>query len=612
MGYEIAVWSSDYGIAATHIVGTEDNGTALNVVKYYGDSVFEKEGLQGTTTFTATPAASYKFKRWVYRIGGDAGDQQTSDQNPFYYNGADHGNAQLIIRAESENAWGGGDNTQWSVSDHQLGYVESYDYGEPVASFIISSKTIYRFECKFRTQGTARIYTSGYTDTIGYISTSKDFDASSGEPNFPDNCEGSGGYGDNFLLTSNVAADTTYYIWVRGTYNETVGETYLYIEAPEDIDEPDPDEPNPDDVWAIMEDDLVPYEPFHSAISGKTLYRFPVSFPDSGTAKFYSVSNIDLVGYVSESADYDDESGVPDDYIARNDDRNAATSDFYIEWEAAANTTYYLWLRGYSEDVSGEFRAYVEPPIPSKWSVTERDFGTVTGEKSPTANLVPKQVFRYAMTFTSGGEAKFYSYGTTDLCAFLSTSTEFDTSTGQPKSIDAQDDNGGYNGWNFSITHTVKANTPYYLYVRGAKGTEKAAIGFYIEPPEGATVVAKWDWTLSNGEASAEKTLAAHTAITGGGDVTDFSFLVWNDMCAKVAAILAVAGLTWDEKFATYNNTKMSKDDRTLTAARFNSLRYNIGSRQPTGIQDVSPEQDVLGRYFTTLASSINDWIDKL
>ena len=100
-------------------------------------------------------------------------------------------------------------------------------------------------------------------------------------------------------------------------------------------------------------------------------------------------------------------------------------------------------------------------------------------------------------------------------------------------------------------------------------------------------LVSAWSWSSSNGTASASQTKAAYTALTNNGSTSDFSYLVWNDMCSKVIEIENAAGLTWSTKYASYADTKMSSSDKVLTATRFNSLRYNIGRSYSTGINEV-------------------------
>ena len=125
-------------------------------------------------------------------------------------------------------------------------------------------------------------------------------------------------------------------------------------------------------------------------------------------------------------------------------------------------------------------------------------------------------------------------------------------------------------------------------------------------------LVSAWSWSSSNGTASASQTKAAYTALTNNGSTSDFSYLVWNDMCSKVIEIENAAGLTWSTKYASYADTKMSSSDKVLTATRFNSLRYNIGHSYSTGINEVASGDTVYAWYFTTLARCMNEWIDEL
>lgn len=125
-------------------------------------------------------------------------------------------------------------------------------------------------------------------------------------------------------------------------------------------------------------------------------------------------------------------------------------------------------------------------------------------------------------------------------------------------------------------------------------------------------LVSAWSWSSSNGTASASQTKAAYTALTNNGSTSDFSYLVWNDMCSKVIEIENAAGLTWSTKYASYADTKMSSSDKVLTATRFNSLRYNIGRSYSTDINEVASGDTVYAWYFTTLARCMNEWIDQI
>lgn len=149
-------------------------------------------------------------------------------------------------------------------------------------------------------------------------------------------------------------------------------------------------------------------------------------------------------------------------------------------------------------------------------------------------------------------------------------------------------------------------------------GTNEILTGIYdfyelVDDPNAPDLpiptVEPWSWTASNGSASATATRTAHAAVTGRGKTTSFSYLVWNDMVDKVREILEAKGLSWDARFASYANTKMTSSDKVISAARFNSLRFNIGSHYSTGIDTVGRGDLVYGSYFTTLTNCVNEWI---
>lgn len=122
-------------------------------------------------------------------------------------------------------------------------------------------------------------------------------------------------------------------------------------------------------------------------------------------------------------------------------------------------------------------------------------------------------------------------------------------------------------------------------------------------------LVEPWSWTSSNGSASAAQTRRAYSAVTGGGSLGDFSYLVWNDMADKLMEILEAIGDGWNTTYATYAETKMSSGDKVLTAKRFNALRQNIGRHVATGISATSKGDPVRGAYFITLTDRMNDMI---
>ena len=141
-------------------------------------------------------------------------------------------------------------------------------------------------------------------------------------------------------------------------------------------------------------------------------------------------------------------------------------------------------------------------------------------------------------------------------------------------------------------------------------GTKTFSTTASTDKPE--VQVSKWSWNSSNGSASASETQRAYNALFDNGKLSDFSYKVWNDLCDKVYEVIEAAGVNWHTNYGSFSSTKMSASNRELTAAKFNALRYNIGSRVSTGIQEVNKGDIVYGWYFTTLARCLNEWIDLL
>ena len=126
------------------------------------------------------------------------------------------------------------------------------------------------------------------------------------------------------------------------------------------------------------------------------------------------------------------------------------------------------------------------------------------------------------------------------------------------------------------------------------------------------TAIDPWSWTSSNGNASDDETSAAYYVITHNGRVAGFSYLVWNDLAAKIMEAINAADTQWNNTYATYDETLMTATDKILTAKRFNSLKYNVGRRVSTGIEDVSKGDPVIGSYFVTITNSLNTWIESI
>lgn len=143
--------------------------------------------------------------------------------------GRDTGDVELHVRPA--------DDIEWTINEDYL-YKFSYLYSEPKSIDIaIEPYTIYmlRVVSKERS-GTIKVYTTGTTDTFGYI-TPDTFEKASiiaaGAPIYNYYVSDDEGNGmPNFLMTADVDYNNAIYLWVRGYYNDTTGITTLHIEPP--------------------------------------------------------------------------------------------------------------------------------------------------------------------------------------------------------------------------------------------------------------------------------------------------------------------------------------------------------------------------------------------
>lgn len=162
---------------------------------------------------------------------------------------------------------------------------------------------------------------------------------------------------------------------------------------------------------------------------------------------------------------------------------------------------------------------------------------------------------------------------------------------------------GSYSG-PFNFTGLTQSTSYLIEYkVTGSSALDSDIGGNYISTASNARP-ANWSWSASNGSASAAQTQAAYNAVTKvpGYDLSDFSYLVWNDLVDKVDAFAVYKSTT-----AVGAGAKMSTGDKALSATRFNLLLTAVNAMASTGITSRSAGQLVYGAYFTTITSTLNN-----
>lgn len=132
-----------------------------------------------------------------------------------------------------------------------------------------------------------------------------------------------------------------------------------------------------------------------------------------------------------------------------------------------------------------------------------------------------------------------------------------------------------------------------------------------------STQITPWSWEEGTGSDHD----LAYQALTGHGPIGNFKYTVWNDLVDKVMEAITAKAQIWNTNgttYLSYNDTKMTQEDRKLTAKRFNSLRHNIALREiiynEDGVElgDKASGDEVFGEYFKMLAEALNDWISNI
>jgi hypothetical protein len=214
---------------------------------------------------------------------------------------------------------------------------------------------LHRVEMEFQYSGTATFYSLGDCDTIGYLSTSTDYDSATGQPTNPLTSDDDSGDNKNYRFTCDVEAGTTYYLWSR-LYNGTdTGSIDIRIIAPA-----------APITWGYVYTSFI--EPLsneitlsYSFLGNYRLRRYEMTFAYSGTATFYSTSDYDTIGYLSTSTDYSKTTGMPTNYL-KTDDNSGSGNNFKFTYSVTAGTTYYFWGRMKSGATAGDVTFTIVPP----------------------------------------------------------------------------------------------------------------------------------------------------------------------------------------------------------------------------------------------------------
>lgn len=104
-----------------------------------------------------------------------------------------------------------------------------------------------------------------------------------------------------------------------------------------------------------------------------------------------------------------------------------------------------------------------------------------------------------------------------------------------------------------------------------------------------------WFWTTDETNAFNNK-----------GLITKLTWGRWNEFLDRVEDFVTYYNGKYGTSVPSVLSHKMTSGDRTLTATRFNGVRFSIGSMNSTGITDRVSGDLVLGSYFITLSQKLN------
>lgn len=445
LGYYSADESYDTSTGVpTNVIGSDDDG---------GD------GQNFSLTFHAAQGSVYYL--WTKNYGSSTGD------STLY----------VSISNYSES----GSSGSWTDNYTNLGYLDE-DYTERVA---VGGTEYLVYRARFYDSGEVGFYSAGTStspDVTGYITLQDNaYNTSTGE--ISNYIVGGSSHG-NISLSFNASSDTYYYFWIRVTDPSESGYVRFTIEIPGGS--------TPAGDWEM--DDWGGSRVVNAG-STLTFYRgepayytlscIPLHFGTSGSYTISASTSIPLYGYLSTSQSYDSSYGEPTGGVIGSD--TSSSGGFSFDVTVSTATQYYLWVRT-SDGSAGDSSFTVEFAEGSggdTWLLSTGSFGNVTSLSQNLMALGPGYIYRYTVTFSASGTAKFYSTGSYYTTGYVSSSySGFDEYTGIPDSYDAWDEGSGIDD-NFSISFNVSANTTYYFWFRMHSYSESGSVYIDIEPPSG-------------------------------------------------------------------------------------------------------------------------------
>lgn len=178
-----------------------------------------------------------------------------------------------------------------------------------------------------------------------------------------------GSYNGSIEFTAVAASGCVFTRWVYRLGSTTAAQktstsnpfTYsggqnIYIRAEGEIEEGE-------EEWTLVSSSeglITEQKDYSVSIASNTLYRYKVSFDETGTVIFYSSGKVDTIGYISETSAWEPADGEPTYGVS--DDDSGDSDNFYLEYDVIEGENYYFWFRGYKNSTTGSTTITIIPP----------------------------------------------------------------------------------------------------------------------------------------------------------------------------------------------------------------------------------------------------------
>jgi len=96
-------------------------------------------------------------------------------------------------------------------------------------------------------------------------------------------------------------------------------------------------------------------------------------------------------------------------------------------------------------------------------------------------------------------------------------------------------------------------------------------------------------------------------AFNNNGNINTLTYLRWNEFVDNINLVRVYKGYSPIVNDSAGRTVKMTSNDKTLYATRFNAVRLGIGEINSTGITNKVSGDTVYGNYFVTLCNKLNE-----